>query len=138
MQEELVQFEKSQVYSVVQRFKNISVSGTKYIFRNKLNQDSKVVQNKARLVAQGYSQQEDFDYDEIFAPTSKSESIRILLTYAFFKHFKLFQIDVKSIFLNNFIKKGIFVKQPPDIENSYCLYYVFKLSKILYGLKQSP
>jgi len=138
MKEELDQFERNQVWVLTKRPKNCSIIGTKWVFRNKLNEDGKVIRNKARLVAQGYSQQEGIDYDETFAPVARLDSIRILLAYACFNKFKLFQMDVKSAFLNGFINEEVYVKQPPGFENPSCPDYVFKLSKALYGLKQAP
>lgn len=138
MQEELNQFERNQVWTLVKKPKNVSVIGKKWIFRNKLNEKGKVIKNKARLVSQGYSQKEGIDYDENFAPVVRLESIRILLAYASHKGFKKFQLDVKSAFLNGFIKEDVFVKQPPGFENPSCSDYVFKLTKALYGLKQAP
>ncbi|XP_075091982.1 uncharacterized protein LOC142172107 [Nicotiana tabacum] len=113
-------------------------SEPEYPQTNKLNEDEKVVRNKARLVAQGYSQQEGVDYDETFAPVARLESIQILLAYTSFKRFRLFQMDVKSVFLNGFIEKEVYVKQPPGFEDSKFPYHVYKLTKALYGLKQAP
>ncbi|GJZ28730.1 copia protein, partial [Tanacetum coccineum] len=79
--------------------------GTKWVFRNKLDENGIVSQNKARLVSQGYNQQEGIDYDETYAPVARLESIRILLAYACALDFKLFQMDVKSAFLNGFINE---------------------------------
>ncbi|XP_070008331.1 putative mitochondrial protein AtMg00820 [Nicotiana tabacum] len=110
MQEELDQFSKNQVWKLIPKPDNVSVIRTKWVFRNKLNEDGKVIRNKARLVAQGYSQQEGVDYDETFTPVARLESIRILLVYASFKGFRLFQMDVKSAFLNGFIEEEVFVK----------------------------
>jgi hypothetical protein len=93
------------------------------------------VRNKARLIAQGYSQVEWLDFDEIFAPVAKLEAIRILLAYATSHNIKLYQMDVKSVFLNWKINKLVHVEQPPDFEDSKRSNYVYKLSKILYGLK---
>jgi len=138
MKEELVQFEKNQVWTLIERPKNCYVIGTKWVFRNKLDENGKVIQTNAKLVAQGYSQQEGVDYDETFAPVARLESIRIFLAFASFNRFKLYQMDVKSAFLNRFIKEEVFVKQPPDFENPSCPDYVFKLSKAHYGLKTSP
>ncbi|GJU97931.1 retrovirus-related pol polyprotein from transposon TNT 1-94 [Tanacetum coccineum] len=78
---------------------------TKWVFRNKLDENGVVSQNKARLVAQGYNQQEGIDYDETYAPVARLKSIRILLAYAYALDFKLFQMDVKSAFLNGFINE---------------------------------
>ncbi|GJY60299.1 copia protein [Tanacetum coccineum] len=83
----------------------MTIIGTKRVFRNKLDENGVVSQNKARLVAQGYNQQEGIDYDETYAPVARLESIRILLAYACALDFKLFQMDVKSAFLNGFINE---------------------------------
>ncbi|GKA73754.1 copia protein, partial [Tanacetum coccineum] len=90
----------------------MTVIGTKWVFRNKLDENGVVSRNKARLVAQGYNQQEGIDYDETYAPVARLEAIRILLAYACALDFKLFQKDVKSAFLNGFINKEVYVAQP--------------------------
>jgi hypothetical protein len=97
-----------------------------------------VTRNKARLVAKGYSQVECLDFDETYAPIARLESIRILLAYATYHGFKLFQMDVKSAFLNGPIKEEVYVEQPPGFEDSEYPTHVYKLSKALYGLKQAP
>ncbi|GJW30527.1 retrovirus-related pol polyprotein from transposon TNT 1-94 [Tanacetum coccineum] len=110
---------------------------TKWVFRNKLDENGVVSRNKARLVAQGYNQQEGIDYDETYAPVARLESIRILLAYACALDFKLFQMDVKSAFLNGFINEEVYVAQPPGFINFKKPNHVYKL-KALYGLKQAP
>ncbi|GJU40016.1 retrovirus-related pol polyprotein from transposon TNT 1-94 [Tanacetum coccineum] len=102
------------------------------------NENGIVSRNKARLVAQGYNQQEGIDFDECYAPVARLESIRILLAYACAHDFKLFQMDVKSAFLNGFINEEVYVSQPPSFVNFKKLNNVFKLKKALYGLKQAP
>ncbi|WVZ89319.1 hypothetical protein U9M48_035740 [Paspalum notatum var. saurae] len=97
-----------------------------------------VVRNKARLVAQGFSQKEGIDYEETFAPVARLEAIRILLAFAASKGFKLQQMDVKSAFLNGFIEEEVYVRQPPGFESARFPDRVYKLSKALYGLKQAP
>ena len=97
-----------------------------------------VTRNKARLVAQGYNQQKGIDYDETDAPVARVEDIRMLLAYASYKSFKLYQMDVKSAFLNGFINEEVFVRQPPGFEDFEHPDYVYKLNKALYGLKQAP
>ena len=97
-----------------------------------------ITRNKARLVAKGYNQEEGIDYDETYAPVARLEAIRILLAYASYMNFKLYQMDVKSAFLNGFIEEEVYVDQPPGFENSKFANHVFKLSKALYGLKQAP
>jgi hypothetical protein len=97
-----------------------------------------VTRNKDRLVAKLYSQVEGLDFDETNAPVARLESIRILLAYATYHDFKLYQMDVKSAFLNGPIKEGVYVEQPPGFEDSEYPTHVYKLSKALYGLKQAP
>ncbi|GJT81440.1 retrovirus-related pol polyprotein from transposon TNT 1-94 [Tanacetum coccineum] len=106
--------------------------------RNKLDENGVVSRNKARLVAQGYNQQEGIDYDETYALVARLESIRILLAYACALDFKLFQMDVKSAFLNGFINEEVYVAQPPGFINFEKPDHVYKLKKALYGLKQAP
>ncbi|GJR93636.1 retrovirus-related pol polyprotein from transposon TNT 1-94 [Tanacetum coccineum] len=95
MQEELNQFIANDVWELVPQPRNMTIIGTKWVFRNKLDENGIVSRNKARLVAQGYNQQEGIDYDETYAPVARLESIRILLAYACALDFKLFQMDVK-------------------------------------------
>jgi hypothetical protein len=95
------------------------------------------VRNKARLVAQGFSQMEGLDFGETFAPVARLEAIRILLAFAASKGFKLYQMDVKNAFLNGVIQEEVYVRQPPGLENLKYPYRVYKLSKALYGLKQA-
>nr|GEV53436.1 retrovirus-related Pol polyprotein from transposon TNT 1-94 [Tanacetum cinerariifolium] len=112
--------------------------GTKWVFRNKLNENDVVFRNKARLVAQGYNQQEGIDYGETYAPVAILESVRILLAYACALDFKLFQIDVKSGFLNGFINEEVYVAQPPRFIDFAKPNHAYRLKKALYGLKQAP
>ena len=118
MQDELSQFNRNHVWDLVPKPKDHSIIGTKWIFRNKLDEDGNVVRNKARLVAQGYSQEEGIDYDETFAPVARLEAICMLMAYASFMRIKLFQMDVKSAFLNGVLSEEVYVKQPPGFEDS--------------------
>ena len=138
MQEELNQFERNKVWELVPRPEEHPVIGTKWVFRNKMDEQGSVVRNKARLVAQGYSQEEGIDYDETFAPVARLEAIRILLAFACYMDFKLFQMDVKSAFLNGVVKEEVYVEQPPGFESFDFPNHAFKLRKALYGLKQAP
>jgi hypothetical protein len=115
-----------------------NVVGTKWVFRNKQDEHGVVTRNKARLVAKGYAQVAGLDFEETFAPVARLESIRILLSYAAHHSFRLFQMDIKSAFLNGPIKEEVYVEQPPDIEDDRYPVHVYKLSKALYGLKQAP
>jgi len=116
----------------------MNVIGTKWVFRNKMDEQGIIVRNKARLVAKGYSQEEGIDYDETYAPVARIEVVRLLLSYACLSGFKLFQMDVKSAFLNGFINKEVYVSQPPRFEDHKLSGHVYKLKKALYGLKQAP
>src|ERR1043165_8818671 len=117
MEEELNQFSKNDVWDLVPKPKGFNIIGTKWVFRNKLNEQGEVVRNKARLVAQGYSQQEGIDYTETFAPVARLESIRILISYVVNHNITLYQMDLKSEFLNGYINEEVCVHQPPSFEN---------------------
>ncbi|KAK8952132.1 hypothetical protein KSP39_PZI003057 [Platanthera zijinensis] len=136
--QELHQFERNQVWELVSRPKDHSIVETKWVFRNKLDDQGVIVRNKARLVAQGYSQEEGINYDQTFAPVARLDAIRIFLAYAAHKGFKVYQMDVKSAFLNGDIKEEVYVRQPPGFISSTYPDHVFKLHKALYGLKQAP
>ncbi|GJT07890.1 retrovirus-related pol polyprotein from transposon TNT 1-94 [Tanacetum coccineum] len=138
MQEELNQFKTNDVWELVPNPMDMTIIGTKWVYRNKLDENGVVTRNKARLVAQGYNQQEGIDYDETYAPVARLESIRILLAYACALDFKLYQMDVKSAFLNGFINEEVYVAQPPGFIDFAKPNYVYRLKKALYGLKQAP
>jgi hypothetical protein len=99
MQKELNNFKRNKVCSLMERPKQ-NVVGTKWVFRNKQDEHGVVTRNKARLVTKGYSLVEGLDFDETFAPIASLESIHILLAYATHHDFKLYQMDIKSAFLN--------------------------------------
>jgi hypothetical protein len=138
MHEELENFERNQVWTLVDPPRDVNVIGTKWVFKNKQGEDGDVVRNKAHLVAQWYSQVEGLDFGETFAHVARLEAFRILLAFAASKEFKLYQMDVKSDFLNGVIQEEVYVRQPPGFESPKYLDRVYKLSKALYGLKQAP
>nr|GEZ02651.1 copia protein [Tanacetum cinerariifolium] len=105
---------------------------------NKKDESSLVIRNKARLVAFGYSQQERIDYDETFAPVARIEAIRLFLEYGAHKDFTVFQMDVKTTFLNGILKEEVYVVQPPGFVSKQYPDHVYALDKALYGLKQAP
>ena len=105
------------------------------MFRNKLDEYGTIVRNKARLVVKGYNQQEGIDYNETFAPVARLEAIRLLIAYAAHKRIKLFQMDVKTSFLNGYLQEEVFVEQTPWFEDFKQPKHVYKLDKALYGLK---
>jgi hypothetical protein len=138
MEEELNQIEKNQTWELVPRPKDKNVIGTKWVFRNKLNEDGKVVRNKERLVCKGYAQVEGIDFEETFAPVARLEAIRMFLAFASFKNFKVYQMDVKSTFLNGYLEEEVYIEQPEGFLLSENEDYVCRLKKALYGLKQAP
>ena len=103
-----------------------------------MDEDGVITRNKARLVAKGYSQEEGIDYDETFARVARLEAIRIFLAFAAHMKFKVFQMDVKSAFLNGQLQEEVYVEQPPGFINPSLSNYVYRLDKALYGLKQAP
>ena len=137
MQEELNNFERNQVWTLVER-SNTNVIGTKWVFRNKQDENGVVTRNKARLVAQGFTQVEGLDFEETYAPVARFEAIWMLLAYAAHHNFKLYQIDVKSAFLNGLFQKLVYVEQPSGFEDHKFPNHAYKLQKAIYGLKQAP
>ncbi|GJV74924.1 putative ribonuclease H-like domain-containing protein [Tanacetum coccineum] len=113
-------------------------NGTKWVYKNKKDEKGIVIKNKARLVAQGFTQEEGIDYDEVFAPIAKIEVIRLFLAYASFKDFMVYQMDVKSVFLYGKIEEEVYVCQPPGFEDPDFPDRVYKVEKALYELHQAP
>jgi hypothetical protein len=112
--------------------------GTKWGFKSKKGEDGEVVRNKAHFDVQGFIQVEGLDFGKIFAHVAHLEAIRILLTFASSKGFKLYQMNAKTSFLNGVIQEEVYVRQPPGFKNHKYLDRVYKLSKALYGRKQAP
>ena len=117
---------------------NTNIIGTKWVFRNKQDENGMVIRNKARLVAQDFTQVEGLDFEETYALMARLEAIQMLLAYAAHHNFKLYQINVKSAFLNSPIQELVYVEQPPGFEDHKFPNHVYKLQKALYGLKQAP
>nr|GEU51145.1 retrovirus-related Pol polyprotein from transposon TNT 1-94 [Tanacetum cinerariifolium] len=138
MQKELDQFARLKVWRLVPRPEGKTIIKTKWISKNKKDESSLVIQNKARLVAVGYSQQEGIDYDETFSPVARIEAIRLFLAYAAHKDFTVFQMDVKTSFLNEILKEEVYVSQPLGFVSKQYPNHVCALDKTLYGLKQVP
>ncbi|XP_076956395.1 uncharacterized protein LOC143631538 [Bidens hawaiensis] len=138
MQEELAQFRDLHVWDLVDKPFDKYAIGTKWVFRNKRDERGLVIKNKARLVALGCLQEEEIDFEEVFAPVARIEAIRIFLAYAASKNIRVFQLDVKSAFLNGKIDEEVYVAQPPGFEDPMYPNRVYKLKKALYGLHQAP
>ncbi|GJV55914.1 putative ribonuclease H-like domain-containing protein [Tanacetum coccineum] len=129
---------KKKVWTLVNLPYGKRAIGTKWVYRNKKDDRGIVVRNKARLVAQGYTQEEGIDYDEVFAPVARIEAIRLFLAYASFMNFIVYQMDVKSAFLYGTIEEEVYVCQPLGFEDPEFPNKVYKVEKALYGLHQAP
>ncbi|GJS87039.1 putative ribonuclease H-like domain-containing protein [Tanacetum coccineum] len=137
MQEELLQFKLQEVWTLVELPNGKRVIGTRWVFRNKKDERGIMIKNKSRLVAQGYTQEEGIDYDEVSAHVARIEAIRLFLAYASFKDFMVYQIDVKSAFLYGKIEEEVYVCQPLRFEDPDFPDKVYKVEKALYGLHQA-
>ena len=105
MNEELDQIEKNNTWELVPRPIEKSIILSKWVFKNKMNEQGQVIRNKSILVCKGYSQIEGLDYDETFSPVARMEAIRMFLAFACYQDFKVYQMDVKSAFLNGDLKE---------------------------------
>ena len=107
MKEEIEQIEKNKTWTLVPRPIDKNVIGTKWVFKNKLDENGEITRNKAKLVYKGYAQEEGLDYEETFSPIARMEGVKTVLAYAAYKGFKVYQIDVKSVFLNGILEEEI-------------------------------
>ncbi|GJV77305.1 putative ribonuclease H-like domain-containing protein [Tanacetum coccineum] len=137
MQDELLQFRLQKVWRLINLPKGKHAIGTKWVYRNKKDERGIVVRNKERLVAQGYTQKEGIDYDEVFAPV-RIEAIRLFFAYASFMGFIVYHTVMKSAFLYGTIEEEVYVCQPLGFEDPQFLDKVYKVEKVLYGLHQAP
>nr|KAJ0210184.1 hypothetical protein LSAT_V11C400173380 [Lactuca sativa] len=138
MQEELNEFERHKVWTLVPRPSGKTITGTRWVYRNKVDKDGIITRNKARLVAQGFTQIESIDYGETFAPVARIEAIRLFLAYASYMNFIVYQMDVKTAFLHGVLEEEVFLNQPPGFVDKDHPDYVYRLDKVVYGLKQAP
>nr|GEV14378.1 hypothetical protein [Tanacetum cinerariifolium] len=138
MQEELLQFKMQKVWVLVDLPHGKRAINTKWVYKNKKDKRGIMIRNKARLVAQGHTQEEGIDYEEVFAPVARIEVIRLFLAYASFIGFMVYQKYVKSAFLYATIEEEVYVYQPPRFEDPDYFDKVYKVVKALYGLHQAP
>mgnify|MGYP001791670327 CR=1 FL=1 len=136
MEEEIKMIEKNETWELVDPPSNKDVIGVKWVYKTKLNPDGSIQKHKARLVAKGYAQIPGVDYTETFAPVARMDTIRALIALAAQKKWKIYQLDVKSAFLNGELKDEIYVEQPEGFLQEEGK--VLRLKKALYGLKQAP
>nr|GEZ17804.1 retrovirus-related Pol polyprotein from transposon TNT 1-94 [Tanacetum cinerariifolium] len=138
MQEELHEFERLKVLELVPRPDKVMVITLKWIYKVKLDELGGILKNKARLVARGYRQEEGIDFEEAFASVARLEAIRIFLAYDAHKNMVVYQMDVKTAFLNGNLREDVYISQPDGFEDPNNPNHVYKLKKALYGLKQAP
>ncbi|GJV87342.1 retrovirus-related pol polyprotein from transposon TNT 1-94 [Tanacetum coccineum] len=138
MQEELNEFERLEVWELVPRPDKVMVITLKWIYKVKLDELGGILKNKARLVARGYRQEEGIDFEESFAPVARLEAIRIFLAFAAHMNMVVYQMDVKTAFLNGNLREEVYVSQPDGFVDKDNPNHVYKLKKALYGLKQAP
>nr|GEV03380.1 ribonuclease H-like domain, reverse transcriptase, RNA-dependent DNA polymerase [Tanacetum cinerariifolium] len=138
MHDELLQFKLLKVWTLVNLPKDKWAIDTIWVYKNKKDERRIVIKNKARLVAQGHTQEEGIDYDEVFALVARIKAIRLFLAYASFKDFVVYQMDVKSAFLYGRIENEVYVSQPSGFEDPNFPDKVYKVEKALYGLYQAP
>nr|GFA39481.1 retrovirus-related Pol polyprotein from transposon TNT 1-94 [Tanacetum cinerariifolium] len=137
MHEELNEFERLEVWELVPRPDQVMVITLKWIYKVKLDELGGILKNKARLVARGYHQEEGIDFEELFAPVARLEAIRIFLVNAAHKDRVVYQMDVKTAFLNGNLREEVYVSQPDGFVDPDNPNHVYKLKKAFYGLKQA-
>nr|GEZ12371.1 retrovirus-related Pol polyprotein from transposon TNT 1-94 [Tanacetum cinerariifolium] len=136
--EELHQFDRLDVWELVDRPLCKNVINMKWLWKNKRDKENTVIQNKSRLVAKGYAQKEGVDFEESFAPIAQLEAVRLFIAFAAHKSFTIYQMDVKRTFLYGPLKEEVYVNQPDGFVDPYHPDKVYRLKKALYGLKQAP
>ncbi|KAI5323717.1 hypothetical protein L3X38_032789 [Prunus dulcis] len=138
MTEEMLMIEKNSTWELVDRPSNKPIVGVKWVYKTKLNLDGSIQKHKARIVAKGYTQKPGVDFNETFAPVARLDTIRTLIALAAQKGWKLWQLDVKSAFLNGVLEEEVYVDQPYGFVVEEAEDKVYRLRKALYGLKQAP
>ncbi|GJS26355.1 retrovirus-related pol polyprotein from transposon TNT 1-94 [Tanacetum coccineum] len=139
MQDELNQFERLQVWELVPRPEGKNIIALKWLWKNKCDAENIMVQNKTRLVAKGYKQEEGIDFEESFAPVARLEAVRMFIAYAAHKNITIFQMDVKTAFLNGPLKEEVYVSQPEGFIDPRMPFLLQVEKQLYYGLlSQAP
>nr|GFB10891.1 retrovirus-related Pol polyprotein from transposon TNT 1-94 [Tanacetum cinerariifolium] len=137
MQEELNEFEHLEVWELVPRPDKVMVITLKWIYKVKIDELGGILKNKARLVARGYRQEEGIDFEESFTPVARLDAILIFLAFAAHMNVIVYQMDVKTAFINGIMQEEVYVNQPDGFVDTDNPNHVYKLNKALYGLKQA-
>ncbi|GJU84685.1 retrovirus-related pol polyprotein from transposon TNT 1-94 [Tanacetum coccineum] len=138
MQEEIHEFQRLEIWELVSCPDKVLLIKLKWIYKVKMDVFGGILKNKAILVAQGFRQEEGIDFEESFAPVARIEAIRIFMENAAHKNMMIYQMDVKTPFLNGELKEEVYISQPEGFVNQDNPSHVYKLKKALYGLKQAP
>ena len=138
MEEEMSQIEKNETWDLVPHPKNKNIIGTKWVFKNKINEYGKIIRNKASFACKGYSQIEGINFEQTFSLVDHMKAIRMLLEFYFSKGFKDYQMDVKSPFFNGELKEEVYMKQLEWFDLAEEKDFVCMFRKALYRLKQDP
>ena len=137
MEEEIVSIEKNGTWKLVSRPNNTTIIGLKWVFKVKRDANGSISKYKARLVAKGYLQQPGINFEEVFAPVARIETVHILIALAASKGWELHHLDVKSAFLYGELQEEVFVHQPEGFIKTGKEDLVYKLVKAMYGLRQA-
>ncbi|GJR16250.1 retrovirus-related pol polyprotein from transposon TNT 1-94 [Tanacetum coccineum] len=138
MQEELHEFERLEVLELVPRPDKVTVITLKWIYKVKLDELGGILKNKVRLVARGYYQEEGINFEESFAPVARLEAVWIFLAFTAHMNMIVYQMDVKTTFLNGILREEVYISQPDGFMDPDNPNHVYRLKKALYGLKQAP
>eukprot|EP00253_Pinus_taeda_P011549 PITA_11549 len=138
MDEEINAIERNKTWDLVELPKGKEVIGVKWVYKTKSNVEGKIERHKARIVVKGYKQQYGRDYEETFTSVARMEIVRAVLSIAAQNKWKVYQMDVKSAFLNGVLMEEVYIEQPPGYEKKGQEHKVCRLKKTLYGLKQAP
>lgn len=138
MRAEINSIEKNQTWELVDQPEDTNIIGVKWVFKTKYNEHGEIDKHKARLVAKGYAQKFGVDYNEVYAPVARWDTIRMIIAVAAYQNWSIYQLDVKSAFLHGELEETVFIDQPQGFMKRGNEGKVYKLRKALYGLKQAP
>lgn len=136
--DEIGSIDKNETWVLVEKPHGVKLIGLKWIFKIKRNADGSINKYNSRLVAKGYVQEHGIDFDEVFAPVARIETIRLLVGFAAAKKWEIHHLDVKTAFLHGELIEDVYITQPEGFVKKGEEHKVYKLKKALYGLRQAP